>query len=162
MSDSHRRSLVLTATVVMVLLGVVTWNGTGIAYREGSTPAVQGDSASPVATPHGATPVASTPRAASVAGGSVSVAGAVTIELTDAGFSPDQVQSTNGHDLALTLVNTGTRPHGFRIDRLGIDELLQPGETTTIQIIQPGLGDYTFYSDAPGDESTQGELVFYI
>lgn len=163
MNGRSLRSLAITATALIVLLGVMfAWNGTGVAYREGGTPAAQGGNASPVATPHGATPAASTPLSASAAGGSVSVAGDVTIELTDAGFTPDRVQSTNGHDMTLTLVNTGTRPHGFRIDRLGIDEHLQPGETTIVQISQPSLGDFVYYSDAPGDETMRGELVFYI
>ena len=114
-----------------------------------------------VGTPAPATPIATPPDTQPASPQAVSVTGEVTITLTDTGFAPSRVQSTNGHDLTVTLVNTGSRPHGFRIERFGIDELLQPGETATVMITSPPLGDFTFSSDAPGDDMT-GQLVFYI
>lgn len=91
-----------------------------------------------------------------------SVADRVTIRLSDDGFHPSFVQATNGHDLTITLVNDGTRPHGFTIEELDIDELLQPGETRVIVIEDPPLGDFDIISRAPGDDAFEGELVFYI
>jgi uncharacterized cupredoxin-like copper-binding protein len=99
---------------------------------------------------------------ASPTGRSVSVAGSVTINLGDTGFDPFYVESTNGHDLTITLVNTGTRRHSFRIDRYEVNVSLNPGEQKTIVIKNPSLGDYPYYSDAPGDEGMKGMLVFYI
>lgn len=86
----------------------------------------------------------------------------MTIRLTDQGFTPERVEATNGRDLAITLVNTGTRAHGFRIDHFGIAVALKPGERRTVTIASPDLGDYSYSSDAPGDEGMRGRLTFYI
>ena len=82
--------------------------------------------------------------------------------MTDAGFQPSYVESTNGHDLEITLANNGTRPHAFVIDHFGIEICLLPGATTTTTIEQPDLGDFRYYSTAPGDENMEGTLTFYI
>src|SRR5688572_33325983 len=91
---------------------------------------------SPVGSPRGASgspeasPLAS-PQASPVSlegSGVVAVADTVTIELTDGGFVPNTIQATSGHDLTITLINTGTRDHGFTIEEFEIDELLAPGE----------------------------------
>jgi uncharacterized cupredoxin-like copper-binding protein len=95
-------------------------------------------------------------------GRSVSVAESVTIQLHDGWFDPAYVESTNGHDLAITLVNAGSRTHAFRIDRYKVNVSLTPGEKQTIVIQEPSLGDFTYYSDAPGDEGMEGQLTFYI
>lgn len=92
----------------------------------------------------------------------MSVTNEVTIRLTDAGFDPGIVQSTNGHDLDIHLVNTGTRAHGFQIRKLHIDETLDAGEQSTVTVKRPPLGEFPFVSDAPGDEGMSGLLVFYI
>src|SRR5687768_2419686 len=74
---------------------------------------------SPVGSPRGASgspeasPIAS-PQASPVSlegSGVVAVADTVTIELTDGGFVPHIIQATSGHDLTITLINTGTRDH---------------------------------------------------
>jgi hypothetical protein len=93
---------------------------------------------------------------------SVSSAGEVTIHLTNSGFVPSYVESTAGHPLTITLVNTGSRPHAFRIDHYTIDVCLLPGASTTVVIDQPDLGDFIYFSDAPGDEGMRGTLTFYI
>ena len=121
-------------------------------------PGIATPGASPVATP-GATPHAMMPTEAHRP---ASVAGEVTIALTDDGFRPSVVQSTNGHDLKVMLVNSGTRPHAFQIERLDIDITLKPGERRTLTIENPPLGDFTYTSDAPGDEHMEGMLIFYI
>lgn len=112
-----------------------------------------------VAAPH-ASPAAS--PAASPTGRSVSVTDSVTIELRDSGFDPVYVESTNGHPLTITLINSGTRRHAFRVDRYGVNVSLNPGERKTIVIEHPDLGDFPYYSDAPGDDWMTGTLVFYI
>jgi plastocyanin len=115
--------------------------------------------ASPNASP---SPVAS-PSPESMAGhGSATVSREVTIHLTDQGFVPSYVQSTSGHDLSVTLVNSGTRPHSFTIDALGIDVTVDPGQTKSVVVPSPGLGDFSYVSNAPGDSGMKGELTFYI
>ena len=111
-------------------------------------------------TPQPASPPAS--PAATPVERLVSVNDKVTIELTDAGFNPSIIQATNGHDLTVTLVNTGSRRHAFQIDKLHVDVSLEPGERRTITITSPPLGDFTIVSDAPGDEHMSGTLIFYI
>ncbi|MGI8485201.1 MAG: cupredoxin domain-containing protein [Thermomicrobiales bacterium] len=117
-------------------------------------------------TPRAATPAASpgaTPAPAALhRGRHVSVTGSVTIELTDEGFDPSLVQTTNGHDLEVTLINTGARRHAFQIERLHVDVSLDPGQRKTITIKSPPLGDFEYVSDAPGDEQISGILIFYI
>jgi hypothetical protein len=142
---SNRVYLVLFTAVIAA--GLVALNASG---QSASTPA-----ASPVASPQ-ATPVAAP------TGRSVSVANSVTIQINDGGFDPVYVESTNGHDLTITLVNAGTRPHAFRIDFYKINLTLAPGEHKTIVIHSPSLGDFPYYSDAPGDTALKGLLVFYI
>jgi hypothetical protein len=115
--------------------------------------------ATPLATPI-LSPVAS--PVASPVGRSVSVARSVTILMHDGWFDPAYVEATNGHDLTITLVNAGARPHAFRIDAYRIDVTLKPGTSTTIEIHDPDLGDFIFYSDAPGDAGMKGQLTFYI
>jgi hypothetical protein len=95
----------------------------------------------------------------------VAVANDVTIELTDQGFDPAVIQATSGHDLAVTLVNTGARSHAFVLEFFEIDVELAPGETVTVTVAPGDRGDavtYPFTSDAAGDECMQGMLVFYI
>jgi hypothetical protein len=92
----------------------------------------------------------------------VSVTDSVTIELTDVGFDPSIVQATNGHDLEITLINTGSRQHAYQIDRLNVDVSLAPGEHKVIAVTSPPLGTFSVTSDAPGDEGFQGTLIFYI
>jgi uncharacterized cupredoxin-like copper-binding protein len=111
--------------------------------------------ASPVASPS-ASPVSSP------VGRSISVAESVTIQLQDGWFDPAHIAATNGHDLTITLVNAGSRQHAFRIDRYQVNVSLAPGETRTIVIHEPTLGDFTYYSDAPGDDGMEGQLTFYI
>ncbi|MEA2522936.1 MAG: Cupredoxin-like domain [Thermomicrobiales bacterium] len=150
--------VLLLAAVVMLFVALV-WTGRVTPVR--GAPDASPVAGSPAASPTAATPVATTPPARG-ARQSVSTAGKVTIYLTDQGFMPSYVESTNGHPLIITLVNSGTRPHAFRIDALGIAETLAPGETKTITIENPDLGDFTYVSDAPGDEGMQGRLAFYI
>ena len=141
------RSLLAGAVAILVVCGVAF----GQMHDGRSAMVVASPAASPNASP-AATPV----------GRSISVANSVTIELGDAGFDPVHVEATNGHDLTITLVNTGTRQHSFRIDRYDINVSLAPGEQKTIVIKSPSLGDFPYYSDAPGDEGMEGNLTFYI
>jgi len=92
----------------------------------------------------------------------VAVAETVTILLTDEGFVPNFVQTTSGHDLTITLINVGTREHGFTIERLGIDERLKPGEKKVVTFHNRKRFDVEYVSNAPCDEGMKGLLTFYI
>ena len=122
-------------------------------------------------TPRAATPQAS-PAASPTAcptdtrpGRLVAVPNEVTIRLTDDGFDPGTIQTTNNTDLTVTLVNTGARPHSFVLEDFGIDVELPPGAKETLALRPIDGGDavtHTFLSDAPGDECMRGLLIFYI
>jgi hypothetical protein len=138
---------------IVMALAIVAVAGIAIAGVRGQEAGF--GTATPIASP-----VAS--PAAVPTGRSVSVASAVTINIFDYGFDPMYVESTNGHDLTVTLINAGTRKHAFRIDALNVDVQLAPGESRTIVIENPPLGDYPYYSDAPDDDEFAGQLTFYI
>jgi plastocyanin len=146
-------SAALMLAIAVALIGGLRSESAGTM-----TPGASPDT-SPVASPI-ASPVAS--PVSSRVGRSISVAESVTIQLQDGWFDPAYVASTNGHDLTITLINAGSRQHAFRIDRYQVDVSLAPGETQTIVIQEPTLGDFTYYSDAPGDEGMEGQLTFYI
>jgi plastocyanin len=120
-----------------------------------------------LATPAGmGTPVASAPAPAAppATSGPVYTTGPVTIWLTDDGYIPDRVLSAEGHDLTVTLINSGSRPHSFTIDQLNIDAQLAPGETKTVQLNDVVIGEYTYYSDLPADKAMgmMGHLSIFI
>jgi hypothetical protein len=149
--DLARRIAVVTALVVTFGAALMA------TAAPGSDRATPGPS--PAASP---SPFAS-PSPVSLAGhGSATVSHDVTIQLTDRGFVPNYIQSTSGHDLNVTLVNTGIRRHGFTIDQLDIDITLDPGQTRTVVVHPAGLDDYTYLSTAPGDDGMTGTLTFYI
>lgn len=88
--------------------------------------------------------------------------GEITIEITDETMRPDHVQSAVGHELTITVVNAGDVPHGFVINELDVNLELAPGESETIEIGTPDLGEYRYYSDLPGDEGLEGTLTIFI
>lgn len=149
-----RQRLTASVSLTAVLLGGFVAAGVWLPPSSRAT----WDTGPPVAI---ASPAAS-PVASPVPPRIVSATTTVTIRLTDGGFDPSIVQSTNGHGLTITLVNTGTRPHGFRIDAYQIGIRLDPGETATVNIPRLELGNYPILSDVPGDEWMQGSLLIFI
>ena len=95
----------------------------------------------------------------------MTVADEVSIRLTDRGFDPATVQATSGHDLTITPINAGSRPHAFVLDDFDIKVDLLPGASERV-IVRPGdRGDavtYTVVSDAPGDGCLRGKPIFYV
>lgn len=128
----------------------------------GQAPSAAHMEARQIATPSAAAAASPAGSPATIMERDVSVTDSVTINLTDGGFDPSSVQATNGHDLHVTLVNTGTRRHAFQIERLSVDVSLAPGERQSISIVSPPLGTFRVDSNAPGDEQFSGTLIFYI
>jgi hypothetical protein len=134
-----------------LLLAVVAALGAGGLVVGGAAPVFE------VATPGAATPEATplpplyTPIPPSAAR---NIIGRVTVELTDRGFIPSRFETAINQEITFTLVNTGTRPHTFTIDELGVDVALAPGETKMLTIPSPRrLGQYTYYSDTTTDRT---------
>ena len=133
-----------------------------VGATDGASNAAQGDTptASPIASPV-ASPAAS-PEARAEGPPTLFITGEVTIEVSDAEFMPSYFESAVGRDVIITVTNTGTRPHNFSIDAFDIDIDLAPGETATVEIENPELGRYTFYSDLPRDDDLQGAFTVFI
>jgi uncharacterized cupredoxin-like copper-binding protein len=148
-----RRRRVSAAVVVIALAMMTTIATTGGMSRAtmDASPA-----ASPVASPAASPVTAGGPFEANI------IVGEITIELTDTGFEPSHFESAVGRDVTITLENTGSRPHNFTMDELDIDIDLDPGETATVEIAMPKLGEYTYRSDLPGDEDFSGTMVIFI
>jgi hypothetical protein len=134
-----------------LLLAVVAALGVGGLVVGRATPVFE------AATPGAATPEATplpplyTPIPPSAAR---NVVGRVTVELTDRGFIPSRFENAINQEITFVLVNTGTRPHTFTIDELGVDVALAPGETKMLTIPSPRrLGQYIYYSDTPIDRT---------
>ena len=64
----------------------------------------------------------------------------VEIDLSDFYFGPTFINAKAGSTLHARLTNKGTMPHTFTIDSLKIDEVLQPGDTATVDITVPAAG----------------------
>jgi azurin len=161
--------------VASVVLGLVTmraiWDDRTVApgrdpvassafFQPAGTPASTQD-ATPAASPEATPDCPRNPPPGRIVG----VTYAVTITLTDQGFDPATIQATSGHDLTITLINTGARPHAFVLEEFAIDVELPPGASETITISPGDRGDavtYVFASDSPGDACMRGTLVFYV
>ncbi len=158
------RRLLVPAVVLAFSVGAL---GLTVAQNappgETGTPPTEGlPSASPPGSP-AASPAACPEK--TLPGRLVAVPNDVTIHLTDEGFDPGTIQTTNNTDLAVTLINTGNRPHAFVLEDFAVDVELAPGETETIRLRPVDGGDavtHTFVSNAPGDECMRGVLIFYI
>lgn len=145
--------------VFALLIGVtIILAATAHAWSGSSSRALASCGGSPVAASPAPSPAASPTNAAR----SVSVANSVTITLSDQEFNPAIVEATSGHPLTITLRNIGSCRHGFRLDRFGIDVILDPATTGVVVIQTPALGDFAFTSPVDGDEAMRGRLTFYI
>ncbi len=152
------RQSLLAAALLVCFLGTVGL-AQAPAFGQAGTP---GPERSPAASPV-ASPAACAGDA--ISGRLVAVPNKVTIELTDEGFEPGTIQTTNNADLAVTLINTGSRPHAFVLDDFDLRVELAPGEREELSLTPIDFGDavtHYFHSDLPGDECMRGKLIFYI
>jgi len=145
-----------TAAVLLVATCLVAATGT---YSSRSAP-----DGTPGAD-RAASPVAS-PSASAIAidpGPSTRIiVGEITIHVTDEAIIPAHFESAVGRDVTIHVVNQGTRPHTFTIEELAVDIELAPGESATIEIDQPPLGTYRYFSALPGDEDLEGTMTIFI
>jgi len=78
----------------------------------------------------------------------------IDIELNDFYIGPTFLNAKGGTTLHATVENKGQMPHTFTIDSLKINEVLQPGDTATVDITVPAAGSsvqvYCKYHRASG------------
>ncbi|MCC6792571.1 MAG: PQQ-dependent dehydrogenase, methanol/ethanol family [Thermomicrobiales bacterium] len=102
------------------------------------------------ATPAAAAPDATAPAAAPAATPAPAAAeGAMTVEMYDIGFHPNDFTIPANTDAKVTLHNIGKLNHNFSIDDLHISVNVNPGETKEVTINAPA-GTYTYYCNVDG------------
>lgn len=82
------------------------------------------------------------------------------MEVDDFYFGPTFVQATPGATLTLTLTNEGEAPHTFTSDALGVDEELQPGGSTEVEVTLPDSGATLYYCRFHQGQGMQGAFFF--
>jgi uncharacterized cupredoxin-like copper-binding protein len=116
--------------------------------------------ASPAASP-AATPVAVGPPPQT----------AVTLELFEFGFNPNEFTIPANTDVPVTLQNTGVVLHTFtvtdhnqfpNVPDLGVDTQVQTGEPGMATVNAPVGGDYYFYCRIPGHEEAGMHGVMHV
>lgn len=121
---------------------------------------------SPEASPGPATPSSSPEPSTQASVDStdrpVITTGEVTIQLTDTGITPRHFEVAAGHDLHLTVTNSGTRTHTFTIEEFDVNVSLDPGATEIITISKPPLGEYEYGSDLGQDTDPAKTGTFTI
>jgi uncharacterized cupredoxin-like copper-binding protein len=154
-STQNRRKFV--AAMALVGTGVVPISLAITNAQETPSPA-----ASPMASP------AASPMASPVAGGQPQTA--VTVEMVDIAFNPNELTIAASTDVTVTLPNTGVQPHTFTVTdhnqfpnvmNLGIDVEVQPGQTGMATVNAPAA-DYYFYCKIPGHEEAGMHGVMHV
>ena len=121
--------------IVAVLLAVGAL--TTACTTSTSTAAATSSSATPTAT---TSPIPTSPEPpADVTGKS-----AFTIDTYDNFFSPNTLNGSAGQKLNLTITNLGAATHTFTISSEGVDVLLAPGTSQTVEVTFPKSGSTQF------------------
>jgi plastocyanin len=77
---------------------------------------------------------------------------AATIEADDFYFKKTFQKVTAGQTVAVTIENEGGQQHTFTIDGLGVDEVINPGKSATVDVAIPADGTpLVFYCRFHGD-----------
>ena len=85
--------------------------------------------------------------------------GALTITQEDFSFSPTFVKAGAGATVAITLKNAGQNQHTFTIDSLSVDQVVQPGQTATVNLRLPAGGNVAFYCRFHKGSGMQGAFA---
>lgn len=127
-----RNRIVIVA--VLLALGVLT---TACTASTSSSAAATSSSPTPTAT---TSPIPTSPAPpADVTGKS-----SFTIDTYDNFFSPNTLTGSAGQKLELTIANKGAATHTFTISSEGIDVLLAPGTSQTVEVTFPKSGSTQF------------------
>ena len=69
----------------------------------------------------------------------------VEVELDDDYFEPTVLEGKAGERVTLELKNEGSSEHNLTIDELQIDQDVEPGDETEVEVTFPDSGTLTFY-----------------
>jgi plastocyanin len=92
--------------------------------------------------------------------GTEEVAGesSIELELDDFYFEPTVLRGEAGQSITLEVFNEGDEAHTFTSDELGVDEELQPGDETTIDVTFPDSGQVVFFCRFHDAQGMRGAL----
>ena len=81
-----------------------------------------------------------------VDGTGTATGGAVAIQATDFAFNPTFVKIPSGiRSVTVTLTNGTSTPHTFTVPGTNVDQMLTPGQSTTVTVPVPKSGAVRFY-----------------
>jgi uncharacterized cupredoxin-like copper-binding protein len=83
--------------------------------------------------------------------------GSIKVTMTDFKFDPSTITASSGK-VVFFLVNSGGVSHDMVVtdsshQQKGKSELVQPGNSTTLELNNLAAGSYTFICDQPGHEA---------
>ncbi|WP_442600084.1 cupredoxin domain-containing protein [Neobacillus sp. D3-1R] len=84
---------------------------------------------------------------------------AVDVQLNDDSFNPKVITIPNGKATKLILKNAGVKEHTFTVEKLGIDEEIQPGKEVTITVNPKKPGTYELICRYHYREGMVGQVV---
>ncbi len=82
----------------------------------------------------------------------------IEMEVDDFYFEPAILQGEAGQELTIALHNEGDAPHTFTAKKLKVDEELQPGDETTVDITFPDSGSVKFICLFHAGQGMKGSL----
>lgn len=85
--------------------------------------------------------------------------GAVTLDASEFAFAPTCVEVGAGETLEVTVANTGSALHNLTIESLGIDEDVQAGETTTVEVMLADSASVPFFCKYHVANGMQGAFL---
>lgn len=75
----------------------------------------------------------------------------IAVSGTEFSFNPNSLTLKQGERVRVVFTNTGSLPHDFVIEGLGIKtKVIGAGETDTIEFTVPASVNYSFYCSVPG------------
>ncbi|ULT59385.1 cupredoxin domain-containing protein [Neobacillus drentensis] len=84
---------------------------------------------------------------------------AVQVELNDDYFNPKSITIPNGKTTTLILKNNGRKEHTFTVEKLRIDEEIQPGKEKTISVSPTNSGTYDLICRYHFQEGMVGKVI---
>jgi plastocyanin len=84
--------------------------------------------------------------------------GKISIEADDYYFKPTFSKAKLGSNVSVKLENEGKQQHTFTIPSLGIDTVLDPGKTATVNVTLPTDGALGYFCSLHGPSGTQGDF----
>ena len=90
--------------------------------------------------------------------GKVADGKSIEVEMDDTYFEPTFIEAPAGATFTVELANEGDMPHTFTVDSLDIDEQLDPGDKTEVEVTMPSSST-GFHCNFLAQMGMQGGLI---